>query len=152
VLDNELRAAVPDVRATATLCSAHRYHTPMPSYSERHHVIPQAWQVAWQPAQPWPNGGPSPDRKGVVLFDARTVPLCRTGHGNVHFWLVATMRAYARLGDVGEAMHEAKARARTAGMHVVEADFAIAATAMERWRAAGGGLHLLTSRGLWGEI
>lgn len=137
---------------TAAPCSAHRHHEPTATYSELHHVIPQAWQAHWRPPDPWPNGGPSPDRPGLVLFDARTVPLCRTGHGNVHYWLVATTRAYERLRNLGEAEHEAKAAARVAGRHVVVADFGIAMQAIERWVGAGGSIDDLVEHGLWGEI
>lgn len=144
--------------ASTQVCTFHRHHDPAPTYTELHHVIPQAWQVFWQPPAPWPNGGPSPDRKApgsnapFLLFDARTVALCRTGHGNVHHWLVQIMQAFARLGSVGEAMHEVKAAARARGQVVGTADFGFAAEAIDRWHGAGGDLRALTDHGLWGEI
>jgi hypothetical protein len=141
-------------------CTQHN-HRPTPTYSELHHIIPQAWQVFWQPPKPWENQGPSPDRPGVILWDARTIVLCRTGHGNVHFWLVRAMRSYlAVVQDQGsnptrlidEAWSLVKAGAKKDGLKITKADMVIARMAMERWEAAGGSLIDLCHKGLWGEI
>lgn len=129
-------------------------------------MIPQAWQAFWQPPEPWPNQGLSPDRYvatggKLMLWDARTLNLCRTGHGNVHFWLVRAMRAYSSvLGDYGsnssrfidEAWALVRAGARKDGIKIAKADAAVALLAMTRWDAAGGSLLALSRAGMYGEI
>lgn len=155
--------AVSPAAASAAPCALHHHHSPEPTYTELHHVVPQAWQVAWQPPAPWSNAGPSPDRrtpggKPVILWDARTTPICRTGHGNVHYWLVAIMRAFAAEGKdrpgtgIGRAVHEARMNARAKGHAPAIADLETATQAMTRWLDAGGQLELLVAAGLWGEI
>ncbi len=54
-------------------CTGHR---PIPLECERHHVFPQKNQV---------------ELRGVV-FDGRTVSLCRTAHRNTHIVLNALLR------------------------------------------------------------
>lgn len=59
-------------------CSMHKLHAPANHTIEEHHVIPQAWQHF---------------KLGTEeLFDKRTVPLCPTGHRNVHDCLVRLMK------------------------------------------------------------
>lgn len=55
-------------------CSVHRYHSPRPQESDLHHVWPLSW------------GGPDDDDN--------IIPVCQTGHANVHRLLTAY-----RLGD-----------------------------------------------------
>lgn len=57
------------------VCGAHRFHSPRPQYLDEHHIHPLSW------------GGP--DTKDNV------VPLCQTGHANVHDLL----REYQKLGE-----------------------------------------------------
>lgn len=145
---------------SAQPCDQHHRHDPAPTYTELHHVIPQAWQAFWQPPQPWPDAGPSPDRRDaktglpLTLWDARTVAICRTGHGNVHHWLVElTHYAAANPGlTLGQLEHDAKAAIRAAGEHPNHVDYAIAAQALERWTTAGGTIDQLVAARLWGEI
>lgn len=166
---HEARGGAARVSAVSSSlqCSIHHAHVPWPTYTELHHVIPQAWQVAWQPPTPWPNQGLSPDRTGpdkhpYVLWDARTIPLCRTGHGNVHFWLVAAMREIAVLAQaaqteptralVATAWKVVKRDAKAAHRTTVAADIIAADMAIQRFLDAGGSLALLVSHRLWGEI
>lgn len=52
---------------TGRRCVGHAYHSPRPARSDIHHVVPIGW------------GGPE-DK-------ANRVPLCQTGHANVHLLL-----------------------------------------------------------------
>lgn len=144
-------------------CAIHRSHSPAPTYTELHHVIPQAWQVAWQPPAPWPFEGASPDRPGVRLWDARTVALCRTGHGNVHYWLVAIMREIDQLARAAKAVptsalldrayKQVKRDAHAEHRSVVSAEVAISEEAIRRYTdLAGGALATLIDAHLWGQI
>jgi hypothetical protein len=147
---------------------AHRYHRPVPTYSEFHHVIPQAWQQFWTPPGMKPvavagvdalrEGDPSQLR---LLWDTRRVVLCRTGHGNVHFWLVRAMTAYtATLDDLGsnpqrfidEAWALVRAGAKKDRLRLNSKEAAIARLAMDRWQRAGGELVALCHAGLYGGI
>jgi hypothetical protein len=121
-------------------------------------VIPRAWQQSTEAAR---ITAPARNREG--LFDARTVPLCRTGHGNVHFWLVRAMRAYRTVVDergipVLDAIDEAwravglEARKRGGPGAPHHSDQAIARLGMERWQEAGGFLLDLCHAELFGTI
>lgn len=135
--------------ATAAPCSAHRSHSPEPLYCEEHHVLPRAWQNFWHPtAAPLSTDG---------LFDARVVPLCRTGHGNVHFMLVAIMRKFERLKGVGgilAAEQEALKDLRFAHprLQLSRSEREVVRLGMTRWEAAGGDLLALCAAGLYGVI
>lgn len=150
----------PDLAFSQAPCEAHRRHSPAPTYTESHHIVPQAWQAVYRPSQPWPNGGKSPDRRNpdrtpFLLWDARTVSLCRTGHGNVHFWLVLVMRHLETLqlgrpttdqltGAIRDALRDRKREVR--------ADVAIARQGIERYLAVGGDLTTLFAAGEYGAI
>jgi hypothetical protein len=144
--------------STHAPCSLHKAHDPTPVYCETHHVVPQAWQLHWQPREPWPNGGPSPDHAGVTLWDARTVVICRTGHGNVHYWLVEIMHALADLGitidrvRVEQAMHDVRAVRLQEGHAPGHAEFDCAEQAILRYGDAGGSIPDLIANHLWGQI
>lgn len=163
-------------------CEAHKSHRPSPTFWELHHVIPQAWQRWWRP----PGSESTSERRRqavlsdpqlpqdefdavmatVDLFDPRTATLCRTGHGNVHWWLVRAMRAYKdqvyqqephseaeRKLAIAAAMAAALITARkTDGVFPVRAEVSIARLAMERWVEAGGSCLALAAAGLYGEI
>lgn len=140
-------------------CSIHASHEPEPTYCEIHHIIPQAWQLQWQPPEPYPYPGPSPDHAGVTLWDARTAILCRTGHGNVHYWLVKVTRAIADLKLDSEdeatwhdAVHTVRGTALAAGHAPGHADLDVAMLAIIRYAAVGGKIANLVANRLWGQI
>ncbi len=60
--DDQLRGLDP----TSSPCIAHSSHRPAPWVSEAHHVIPLAWT----------------NRLG--LPQSRTIPVCPTGHDQIH--------------------------------------------------------------------
>lgn len=136
----------------AIACSIHRKHSPEPTYAEKHHVIPQAWQFHYQPPTPWPNQGPSPDHSGKILWDARVIDICRTGHGNVHYYLVLMMHQYALTKDLKTAIKNTMVNAHASGLHLVQLDWYWAEQAISRFTAAGGSLDDLVANKLWGEI
>jgi hypothetical protein len=150
---------VPDVLeaappiATTRPCEAHGSHRPEAAYREFHHVIPQAWQHLWVP----------PTAKVVwSLWDRRTVSLCRTGHGNVHVWIVRFMREWEAVertlgarkhptvDSVVRTVTEASRKANENFRNRHEMEFA--ALALSRWNQAGGDLRALCGAGLYGEI
>jgi len=119
-------------------CSLHRFHYPRPLTSEAHHVIPVAWQLFWQPAQPlFP--GKDPDGRGN-LWDTRTVTLCPSGHRNVHVLIVKMMRAVKSDDPLAafKAVNPKGAEGRTAYL------------ALTRFTDAGGKLTALSGAGLMG--
>lgn len=133
-------------------CSLHRGHSPEPTYLEAHHIIPQAWQATWRPDDPGPDPAPSPDHPSLFLWDGRTAALCRTGHGNVHYWIVAMMKAARdlRVYDVPRLMHEV--RSKLVGHVPGTEDYALAASALIRFQEAGGDLATLIRAHQWGTI
>jgi len=119
----------------------HRAHAPTPTYAELHHVIPRAWQAFWTP----PVAPYAGTYAGQKLWDARTITICRTGHGNVHHWITALTHAWTAGDTIAAAcskLHHSIART----------DFIVAVQALERWIAAGGSIDALVAAGLWGEI
>lgn len=95
---------------------------------------------------------------GEALFDPRTVSVCRTGHGNVHFWLVRAMRKLHTQG-----LENTKAgillawalvlqEAKVEGLKPVRNEVTCSRLGMERWVAVGGSLRALGDAGLWGVI
>ncbi len=107
-------------------CELHRYHFPKPIGDETHHIIPQAWQLAWTPE----------GLKAGKLWDPRVAELCPTGHSNVHSWLVTYMKDLALRRETG------RPRSREQKM---------AYLAITRFTEVGGDLELLWERGLWGR-
>jgi hypothetical protein len=118
----------------AAQCEAHGYHQPVPRYLEHHHVIPQAWQLAWQPSG------------ATGIWAPTTVKLCRTGHGNVHYWIERFMRRY------NGAVHDAVAAALADQESVGRAEHVIARRALLEFTAAGGDLNMLVEHGLYGGM
>jgi hypothetical protein len=53
-------------------CAVHAYHSPRPQESDLHHVVPLSW------------GGPDDDEN--------VIPICQTGHANIHRLLTAMRR------------------------------------------------------------
>jgi hypothetical protein len=139
--------------ASSQACSIHKGHQPDPLYTEQHHVIPQAWQHSAAAMAL----GLTADAS--QLFDPRTVPLCRTGHGNVHFVLVRLTRFFAEKklkdpADVREAETFVDELATKAlkGVKHGKAELEVAKLGLVRWLAAGGTLKALTDEGQWGAI
>lgn len=132
--------------ASADGCEIHDDHEPLPGYTERHHVVPRAWQTFWAPP------GDHPYRAGAV-WDSRTVLLCRTGHGNVHVWIVAYMTAAEQvgarnsLGAIFEAGH--RLHGHVGGN---ENERRAAQLALQRWKEVGGSIADLLAHGLYGGI
>jgi hypothetical protein len=121
-------------------CELHRLHTPKPLTVELHHVIPVAWQLHWQPAvAPYP--GKDPDGRGL-LWDARTVSCCPTGHRNVHAWIVKLMHAMA-----GEDIQTAIDAMTPPGRG---SQFTTATLALYRYQQYGGRLQDLIAAREWG--
>lgn len=132
------------IAATTDPCTVHGCHAPEPTYCEMHHVIPRAWQDFWQPkVAPYPGA-----YQGQRLWDNRTVAVCRTGHGNIHYWIVKLTRAWHPGGTVEQAAMVAKHNAGAVG----RLDFAVAELALARYIAAGGNIEDLAAAGLWGQI
>jgi hypothetical protein len=133
-------------------CDLHKSHDPEPTYLEVHHVIPQAWQATWQPGPPWPFPGSSPDRSGLNLWDNRTVTVCRTGHGNIHHWIVQLMEAARdrETDDVGSLLHIV--RSGLVLHRPGRADYECAAQALWRFQEAGGELATLIAARQYGAI
>lgn len=119
-------------------------------------MIPQAWQAFWQPPQPWPDKGKSPDHQGLELWDAREVPLCRTGHGNVHFLLVRMMEQVPLIPPSTATMPSEQLAAYLAGRaklgRAPRPELALAGQAIIRFVEAGGDLGALVAAGQLGAI
>lgn len=152
---------------TAALCVAHASPTTgrcptVAQYNELHHVIPVEWQKFWQPPEPWPNEGVDPFNRVVRLWDARTVALCRTGHGNTHFWLARLMHAMPAsvmdpnppTGTMALATAEKVvwAQARREGRKVNAKEFEISRQGVLRLVAVGGDLGAYVKAGKWGAM
>lgn len=135
-------------------CDLHRSHGPEPTYLEVHHVVPQAWQATWQPPPPWPYPLASPDRPGLTLWDARTVNVCRTGHGNVHHWIVRMMELGRdrESDDVGSLIQLVLDETRLAGHHPGRSDLEWASQALWRFQEVGGELATLIAAHQYGAI
>jgi len=133
------------VPATGPLCELHTRHAPKPEYFEKHHIIPQSWQRVWKPDSP-----------SAKLWDPRTMTLCRTSHGNVHFWLVNLMRAYSASAEprsVDQAVAAAVTKYKvTHTMWIKPKEIKVARMAMDRYLEAGGDLYGLGQVGQWGQI
>jgi hypothetical protein len=132
----------PTVSVKQADCMAHGYHAPPPDYLELHHVVPRDWQQAWRP----------PDARNVEVWLPITVPLCRTGHGNVHYVLERIMRSYARVGDLAEAITAAVAEVHADGLSVGRVELAVARRGPQTWVEVGGSLDLLIQGGHFGVI
>lgn len=132
-------------KRTTAPCEVHKDHTPLPTYQEIHHIIPRAWQAFWQPeVAPYPG-----KYDGQEMWDSRTVNVCRTGHGNIHFWIVALMHAW----DPSLSLDDVATKVRVAyADHVGRSDFMWALQALDRFEQSGGDLGALVQAHLWGGI
>lgn len=139
-----MRAVVhADGRLTVSTepCELHKNHSPSNHTIEFHHLVPVAWQLAWQPSTPPPSPGPDPDGRGE-LWDNRGAWLCPTGHRNVHYWIVSMMRKTSE--------HEHYDWSDTTEIPS-DATTEMARLALERFTAVGGSLLLLANKGQWGQ-
>lgn len=149
------RTNLPKTPKVPKTCSLHKVHHPPALTVEDHHIVPQAWQHYYQT----PTGEFDPlygtKVNGQWLWDGRVVTLCPTGHRNVHFWIVALMRANTTFtstlipNDKEHVKSLAKAVLAT-GRHRT-AELPIAMLALRRFLAAGGNLTTLAAVGLLGE-
>lgn len=141
-------------------CAAHKYHRPEPTFWEEHHIVPQAWQYFYVP-------GDDPGRPlGLVqgraahrdaidqLWDKRKAVLCRTGHGNVHWWLVRFMKAIERwprdtpeVQVIDQVIYNV-----STGIRRWPKEREIARLAMVRFSDAGGSLRELADAHQYGQI
>lgn len=129
-------------------CEAHRYHWPQPISTERHHVIPRAWQAYFHPESGGARTTASQARMlaatgAVALWDPRVTVLCPTGHRNVHRMIVRLMKT-----DTGEDFR--RARDMVFGSRL-SAEEGIALETLIRFQAAGGSLDVMRIAGLFGE-
>lgn len=144
-------------------CEVHRTHRPAYAYCEAHHIIPQSWQQVFTPPgfkhqadKDFPYAGPSPDHTGLYLWDARTVHVCRTGHGNVHFWLVKIMHIISDIKGDQSSLRAAVAQAQDE-MHKIHqripyAELDISVFAITRFTGEGGSLQTLFNAKQFGAI
>lgn len=113
--------------------------------------MPQAWQHAWTPPANYSFDNGLPHTK--TLWDSRTVELCRTCHGNVHYCLEYMMHQYhdwAITNRPDQRLPEKKVLVKNSGLPKAESD--IAYLGMERFVQSQGSLLSLTAAGLWGQI
>lgn len=131
-------------------CAAHKTHRPkLWAPLELHHVIPREWQAFYTPTPSTVSGTLPPPTTAVatvVLWDARTVALCRTGHGNVHYWIVRLMR------EVKAKRTEDPALASAALVGGRTEEQRIALLALTRMVEAGGSLVALADAGHLGGM
>lgn len=133
------------IAATTAACEVHVYHDPRPTYRELHHVVPRAWQAFWRPATP-----PFPGTyDGEHLWDDRTIAVCRTGHGNIHFWLTAMTHSWQEGDDVSDLARRVRS---SRGGRLGARDFLLAVEGLQRFVDAGGSIEDLVSARLWGQI
>jgi hypothetical protein len=141
----ETRGSSGAIAVAAGPCAAHAYHAPTPTYFELHHVVPRSWQATWRPdVAPFPG-----HYDGQPLWDARTVDLCRTGHGDVHYWIVTLMHAWQEGDELGDLARRVRAAARNA---VGKTEFVIAQQALGRFSGVGGDLGALAAAHEYGAI
>lgn len=162
---------------TTDACALHPHvsqHRPIPLAWNDHHVIPQAWQAAFNPN---PSIGvlPQPERLdgklGVkTIWDPRVAHICPTGHWNVHYWLEMIMHAVAGIpqnpmqdaapglnlgldpiSDI-ERLQIAVDSIKQQHHGRVTVEFGMALLAPSRWIQDGLPLQGLIDKGLWGEI
>jgi hypothetical protein len=112
-------------------CTARKFHRPRPLTTERHHVVPQAWQAAVNPNS---------------LFEVKVVEVCPTCHRNIHYWLVKLMHAVADL----HTNDPLDAKKFVFGDKRLTTEQDIAYKALTTWTDGGRELIWLTNRGLWG--
>ena len=147
-------------RATSLPCELHSHSRDVfPLYREQHHIVPQDWQHEFRPAKDALVPGPA-DRPGE-LWDKRTVNICRTGHGNVHFLLVMFMKEREKLGDsmIDDTIGVHRIRIKVVeslrddlDQRVNSLEAGVAEMAMRRWVEYGLSLMDLCRNGSYGRI
>lgn len=163
----------PPPRTTGLQCVLHRDAPNRWSYYRQlHHVVPQAWQLAW-----WPDWNINKNFIGVAemtreerrassslmtVWDTRTEACCPTGHMNVHYLLVLLMKwmrdhtawrdgVTVTLADVRRAVDNVTAEIRFKGGVVPPSEMRMAAQAPIRWLEHGGSINLLLDQKKYGE-
>lgn len=132
-----------ETAAPIIACEIHKTHSPANLTIEYHHVIPVGWQqITWQPAEP-PSPGVDPDGRGA-LWDDRRIPLCPTGHRNVHTWIVRIMHQLQGGEDLAGAYQRAHG-----GAGLAQAQWGY--QALVRFTAVGGKLQDLIAAHQWGQ-
>jgi hypothetical protein len=133
-------------------CELRHEHQPQPRYLERHHIIPRAWQKFHRPRDEELQIAPAqePDRDGI--WYPETVFLCRTGHGNVHYWIERAMKLYVMLPPGPDHSERAMTAAREGQVHIGRYETEIARDALVLFRDYGGILPKLAQAGLWGGL
>jgi hypothetical protein len=125
-------------------------HGPKNLTTELHHVIPVAWQLHTAVQVP-PDPGLDPDGRGM-LWDARGVWICPTGHRNVHHWIVTLMRAIAALAGAESATDpQTVFVSALTGRERRLAEPLVALQALTRFQPYGS-LRALTAAGEWGQV
>jgi hypothetical protein len=61
------KASIMSLRLASQPCRLHAYHSPVPAISHLHHILPRSW--------------------GGTDDPSNLIPLCPTGHENVHTYL-----------------------------------------------------------------
>lgn len=129
-----------EAAASPASCELHKRHAPENRTLEVHHVVPVAWQLFWQPPQPWPFPGNDTEGRGK-LWDDRTIVVCPTGHRNVHFYIVQFMHAV---------VDESAQRAFETVKATPSLTTGWATQALRRFKEVGGELPALAAHE-WGE-
>lgn len=89
---------VPRVAFAAAGCVLHRTHAPTPASSELHHVFPLYLQ-----ARKFDDVDPN---KPATAHDKERVPVCGTGHSDVHLAIDDMLAGRARRAGVGRTEQE----------------------------------------------
>jgi hypothetical protein len=130
-------------------CEGEHAHHPMPRYLELHHVVPRAWQNFWKP-ETVRSPFHAPNKEGI--WAPFTIVLCRTAHGNVHYWIERAMKAYMTIEPGPDHSERAMHVARQGQQHIGEHETALAREALVLFSDAGGSLRALATAGLWGGL
>jgi hypothetical protein len=135
---------------SALACKLHKTHSPANLTVEVHHILPVAWQLLWQPLQPWPFPGSDTEGRGN-LWDNRTVEACPTGHRNTHAWIVRLMHA-VKDENISDAVRTIRDRITRAHAEATLGEqYAYAEQALVRFKEVGGSLAELVAAREWGE-
>lgn len=81
----------PTLPIEGNTCALHSYHSPSPKYFEVHHIVPQSWTN-----HAYFMGGLS-TADNAALLNMKAI-LCRTGHGNVHYYMVELTTLITKAG------------------------------------------------------
>jgi hypothetical protein len=133
-------------------CVLSHQHQPEPRYLEAHHLVPRAWQHFFTPSDVHLASDPFHPPNSSGLWCTETVLLCRTGHGNVHYWIERMVKAYGALETGPDHTDRAMHAARQGQLHIGERETLIAREALVLFSDAGGNVEKLFEAGLFGGI